>query len=366
MPAKKKPSTKKTRLRTQNEHPEEQARTVKKVFVIMPFTKALGREKAHLDAFFKNNIKRTIEADTKLKYQYAVSRSENGFNIIEDIVEQTYGADVLICDLSGLHANPNVMFELGIRFSLGHKPVILIREANVENEKLFDVHGLRTFEYEATLYGPLEEEIIRKLASFEDNPDSYKSPVLKILAKDPQVISSIMRRQTKGMLRALSEGLLACQWLLRRRLVTLLAQPPQDEATGSQNSDKFLAKPWDVCQFLMNPPENVPPILYSAIEFSPPAIPGMLGYLTFYHFSDSIPQELSDLLYRKLNDLYYNFWAGAHLLAEPTRKAYGRFACEIWIVYDAARAVEAYLESDNEEEKAKCASEAIELLKPAG
>jgi hypothetical protein len=112
---------------------------IRDIFVIMPFGKTPTRQKQQLDSFYECNLKRVIEGCRDFKYQYRVSRSDDSFDINSQIIRSVYAADIVLCDLSGEHGNPNVMFELGIRLSTTSKPVIMFREKFTGNKPIFDV-----------------------------------------------------------------------------------------------------------------------------------------------------------------------------------------------------------------------------------
>jgi len=134
-------------------HIDKETRTV---FVIMPFAHTPTRNKGDLTEFFQTNIKDRIEGDTSLKYRYVVSRSDDTFNITQKIIRDLYTADIVLCDLSGKEANPNVMYELGVRLGISDRPVILFREASKDNQRIFDIDGFHIQEYEITRYRLLD------------------------------------------------------------------------------------------------------------------------------------------------------------------------------------------------------------------
>ncbi len=157
---------------------------MKKVFVIMPFVKANDRNSGDLNTFFNDYIKYPIERAPELGGNFVVERSSDSFLILDQIIIDIAEADYIICDLSGPHANPNVMFELGIRLSVSHNPTILIREDNEANQKIFDVSGLYTHPYKLTETRKLEQWLVSKIAGYEANTERYSSSVLKILNHD--------------------------------------------------------------------------------------------------------------------------------------------------------------------------------------
>jgi chaperonin GroEL len=154
---------------------------LKTVFVIMPFRATLNRSAAQLTSFFKYQLQRPIEAADTLANTYTVKRSGEAFAISDEIVRDLYRADIVLADLSGTLPNPNVMYELGVRLSVSRKPVILIRAKDESNERVFDVDGYFTFEYDPLDYAPLEEHLVRKLGRLETGEDPHQSPVLTVL-----------------------------------------------------------------------------------------------------------------------------------------------------------------------------------------
>lgn len=103
----------------------------KKVFMIMPFE----------DDFFEvyEMLKREFEKDFIFSH---AADEDNQQNILKDIIQAIYEADIIIADLSGL--NPNVFYELGVAHTL-NKKVIIITE-NISSLP-FDLKSYRANEY---------------------------------------------------------------------------------------------------------------------------------------------------------------------------------------------------------------------------
>lgn len=116
----------------------------KTCFVIMPISDIPGYEDGHFGRIYSHLIKpacekiglEPIRADEVKRTNY----------IIIDIIQKIIQSDIVICDLSG--RNPNVLYELGIRqaFDL---PVVLIKDK--QTDRIFDIQGFRTFEYDESL-----------------------------------------------------------------------------------------------------------------------------------------------------------------------------------------------------------------------
>lgn len=158
----------------------KKASTPKGIFVIMPFVQTPTRDQGQLTSFFENNIKRPIE-EASLDCEYKVWRSGEKFNITDEIIKDLFKADIVIADLSGEYPNPNVMYELGVRLTLSDKPVILIREKNPSNKKVFDVDSYYIHPYDPLKYSDLERHLIEKLRRFEKGEEQFESPVKKVL-----------------------------------------------------------------------------------------------------------------------------------------------------------------------------------------
>lgn len=103
-----------------------------KVFVIMPFG----------DDFFE--MFEMLKREFAQNYEFSNAAEEGNIaNILQDIIEPIYKADIIIADLTGL--NPNVMYELGIAHSFGKKTIIITKD-NL-SELPFDLKQYRAKDY---------------------------------------------------------------------------------------------------------------------------------------------------------------------------------------------------------------------------
>lgn len=84
----------------------------KKVFMIMPFE----------DKFFEvyEMLKRQFEKEFIFSH---AGDEDNQQNILKDIIQAIYKADIIIADLTGLNAN--VFYELGVAHTLNKKVIII-------------------------------------------------------------------------------------------------------------------------------------------------------------------------------------------------------------------------------------------------
>ena len=134
-----------------------------KVFVITPFSEnflALYKELKHV---FARDFDFSNAGDL-----------DNQQNILKDIVEGIYQADVVIADLTGL--NPNVFYELGLSHAM-NKKVIIITQNIVELP--FDIKSYRANEYSLQFnkLPLLIDELKRLLYGAIDNSVKYGNPV---------------------------------------------------------------------------------------------------------------------------------------------------------------------------------------------
>jgi hypothetical protein len=94
----------------------------KHCFVIMPFSKTVGKHTAkYSDNFFFNFIKPALE---NLGYTCKRSSAQPG-NIMKAIVNDLVNSDVVLAVLTDYNAN--VLYELGTRHSLKHGTIMMLQ-----------------------------------------------------------------------------------------------------------------------------------------------------------------------------------------------------------------------------------------------
>ncbi len=104
----------------------------KKVFVIMPFDEPYFEVYEMLKMQFSDSFEFSNAGD-----------EGNQQNILKDIIQPIYEADIIIADLTGL--NPNVMYELGLAHSFNKKTIMITQD---ELSKLpFDLKQYRAKDY---------------------------------------------------------------------------------------------------------------------------------------------------------------------------------------------------------------------------
>lgn len=116
---------------------------MKKIFFVTPIGDKNSNERR--DADFVMN---TFINPVAKKLDYDVLRADliqSVTDISDSILEQLDNSDLVIADIT--KANPNVMFELGYRFST-KKPYLILTQSIKEIP--FDIKGIRALEYTVT------------------------------------------------------------------------------------------------------------------------------------------------------------------------------------------------------------------------
>jgi hypothetical protein len=161
---------------------EEKTSALRTCFVVAPISDAEGYAPEHFDRVYSHLIKPAcVQGGFKPIRSDETKRTNH---IVIEILQKIISSDMLLCDLSS--RNPNVMYELGIRQAF-NKPVVLIKDR--KTERVFDIQGLRTFEYDESLRVDLVQdevkeisEVLRKTA---DAPKSDVNSLIELLAIKP-------------------------------------------------------------------------------------------------------------------------------------------------------------------------------------
>jgi hypothetical protein len=227
-----------------------------------------------------------------------VRRSDDSFDINTQIIRDVYRADVVICDLSGNQANPNVMYELGMRLALSNKPVILIREKHPDNKRIFDVYGFSTHDYRTTQYRKLEDHLIAKLRKFETGVETFESPVLRILKTEPRVLQEINRRRVRKLMMSFRAEVAGLQCLLGGALSNFFDEhkikhsfktPEEALAFFRKNAATLKSLPWE------------------SFAFNPHAMPAIGAFLVELPLDDLIDEDLERHVNTFVSE-YYNYF----------------------------------------------------------
>ena len=172
----------------------EQGMDKKRCFIITPIGNDNDSIRRHIDGIIDAAIKPALEPDYEVVAAHKIT--ETG-TITKQIIKEIYQDELAIANLTG--NNPNVMYELAIRYCLG-KPVLTIAEKGTNLP--FDVMPERTIFYVNDPQGSLDlKDAIR---SYVLNVDLAKreSPIhaiLKEIDADAEALS-IIKSSKKGTL----------------------------------------------------------------------------------------------------------------------------------------------------------------------
>lgn len=166
------------------------------IFVIMPFLKE----------FF--DLFETIKKHFADSFCFTnASTEDNQQNILADIIQPIYSADLVLADLTGI--NPNVMYELGIAHALEKKTIIITQDDI--NTLPFDLKQYRTKSY-STHYSSIFDLLDYLEKNFNGAIDGnvvFSNPVMDFLERNGKALqkieTSIKQDDNKGFLDFLAE-----------------------------------------------------------------------------------------------------------------------------------------------------------------
>jgi len=272
----------------------------------MPFSGTPTRSESDLTEFYNTNLKRAIESNVTLQFRYVVRRSDDTFDITERIIRDLYEADIVLCDLSGQAANPNVMYELGVRLAVTNKPVILFREASSGNQRIFDIQGFYAFEYSPTRYRELEEHIIEKLRRFESGEEVYSSPILKVLTELPSVVTKVKNDAAIAMLRMIGSSLRATQTGVSVALGEFLV-----------DQGRTLPETGSVMNAILSSPDDFRDLDWSALQFRPTVPPAIQMFLSQPLLHGLLIPTVVDRTVECVSDYYGQYFATDAIWIKP-------------------------------------------------
>jgi predicted HicB family RNase H-like nuclease len=143
---------------------------------MMPISDPETYASGHFERVYKHAIAPAVVA---AKYKPIRADEVNSTNfIVVDLLQRVIRSPLAICDLSA--RNPNVFFELGIRQAFD-MPVVLIKDQRTE--RVFDIQGLRTIEYEDSLR-------VDSVAEFQER---LKSAILETISPPENSINSLIK-----------------------------------------------------------------------------------------------------------------------------------------------------------------------------
>jgi len=316
--------------------------TVTSVFVIMPFTSTLTRNSAQLTAFFNDHLKLPIENEVFTR-MHRVNRSENAFNINAQIIKDLYAADIVICDLSGTHANPNVMYELGIRLSVSSKPVILIREAHKDNAPIFDIGGFFAEPYDPYNYAKLTAHVISKLHKFESGEEAYESPVLSILEQDQPLMRVISANRAAYLLIVMISSLYGAVRLFGGALHKFFTDNGAKFEIGGSVEE--------ILKTLYAHREELPAFDWSLFRFRPGGQPAIDAYIANLYLSGLVDPSMEIEFTSAIVEYHSYFLSGDFMFGNVNAVVAYRYLGETLLLADLGQSLHAFLRANSQADR---------------
>jgi len=212
-------------------------------FVIMPF----GDRKRDPDKhemwteLYEDVIHPTVEESDQGLCCLKANEIARPGNIVRDIVEHLYSADLVIAEMTD--QNPNVFYELGVRHSLAGPTILISQDLS---DVLFDLRGYRIIPYRFSPRGVEEfKDELRKHIHGALNSCTPDNPVTEYL-------EAIQQRRDAGAVLGPHAGtenreLLEQMESIRRQNATLLSTVEQlHAAITAQSGIRDTAQPDDL------------------------------------------------------------------------------------------------------------------------
>lgn len=139
----------------------------KKCFVVSPIGNAGSKTRRHADNVNDHLIKQACSRN-EIK-AIRVDELTTSTSITSDIFQHLDSCDLVIADITELNAN--VFLEIGYRIKSG-RPIILIKDSDVEHPIPFDIQNIRIMEY--SLLPSSVESSIETLNQFIQSVDYSK------------------------------------------------------------------------------------------------------------------------------------------------------------------------------------------------
>ena len=165
-----------------------------KCYVLMPYG-AKGeyyRGVSEAEFIYENIIVPAVAKFAEITHRNIVAdmsvQSHHTGPISKKILEDIARADICIVDITG--SNPNVFFELGVRYSLRNKTTILLKQEkkdNVEDKIPFDIQGYRCLTYDVFKTKRSKDELCAFLVSSQEDYPKTDSLVFETF-KDLEVL----------------------------------------------------------------------------------------------------------------------------------------------------------------------------------
>ncbi|MDY6789866.1 MAG: hypothetical protein SWH54_01240 [Thermodesulfobacteriota bacterium] len=185
---------------------EKYGSEILKCFVLMPFGSKDEYKRKNIESnYIYDNIicpsidvvKQKLEVDIFVARE--VDKNVSG-SITKSILKNIATADICITDITG--RNPNVFFELGIRYSLKNRVTVLMRQENTEIP--FDIQGFRCLSYDCLnpkrAIAELSEYLISGIGDTTNSDSLVFETFPKMEVHIPNILSSFRKSASFNIL----------------------------------------------------------------------------------------------------------------------------------------------------------------------
>ena len=145
-------------------------------FVVMPISDPEGYSEGHFARVYKYITKPACDKIGISCIRADEVKSTN--YIVIDVLNRILDSDLIVCDLSS--RNPNVLYELGVRQAF-NLPTVLIKDK--QTERIFDIQGLRTLDYDQAL----------RVDTVKQDISALSASIKETLAPDPKDVNSLVQ-----------------------------------------------------------------------------------------------------------------------------------------------------------------------------
>ena len=173
---------------------KEETKVLKKCFVVTPIGNEADPIRRHVDGIIDAAIIPALGDQYEIRVAHKIATPGS---ITKQVIEEIYKDDLVIANLT--HNNPNVMYELAFRHSLG-KPVIIIAE---DGTKLpFDITDERTVFYKNDAQGVLDlrKDLKDAEKSIDFNPEMRSGMIYDMMRQidvEAQILKNAKRTENK-------------------------------------------------------------------------------------------------------------------------------------------------------------------------
>jgi len=166
-----------------------------KCFVIMPFSQT---NEIHTEDYWTNHFSQFLEPLIKENFSFPIKRSTLlRADIVKDIIRDLIFSKFVVADISD--ANPNVLWELGVRHSFTNGTVVIaekksIRPFDISKNPILEYPSINDPNYDIELI-KFKRDFFAAISDWKEKPTKFDSPVLEALSGRGTIFEIIFREE---------------------------------------------------------------------------------------------------------------------------------------------------------------------------